>query len=78
MEYVIFSKLKHEYFQRLKSYLRKQLSTKLFLHPVQELWRLEVARKGAAGLGQQQETEATAGNKPSNKPHWQHFALLLS
>lgn len=75
LEYVIFSKLKHEYCQRPKRYLRKELSTKAFLPPAYQTWRPEVARKGGAGLGQEEESEgkASAGDKPSDKPHWQHI-----
>lgn len=55
--------------------MRKQLSTKAFLPAVYQSWRLEAARKGGAGLGQEEESEgaASAGNKPSDKPRWQNF-----
>jgi len=36
--------------------LRKKLGTKAFLPPAYRPWRLEVARKGGAGLGDEEES----------------------
>lgn len=47
--------------------------------PGYQPWRPEVAKRGGADSGQEKpEGKASAGDRLTNKPHWQHIWLLIS